>query len=572
MNTLLCALLALALQQEGPRDLEIGHWVEVRGLVSESGSFDAQSLAVLPPQEYELLVGTVTSAPHAADGFLLLGQPVSVSDKTTWLKIAPGEVVGARVKVEGRWRGPRKFSARSVAARGSGRARLGGRIDAVEYTATGVRLRVMRFDVFVPDDVQFSAAEPLAEIQKAPERVRTPSGYAQDEDDLFGRGFLIAENLRLSGQLEAKVTRETDFDLDETAAEDRMDTEGIGRLRLEWTPRPDARAVVELRHRQLWRNDEDDGSASTPNTRFGETYVELDGLVAPGWGLRVGRQDFDDSREWIYDQNLDAARFAGTLAGLSAELSLATSLSDGPREDKDSLNAIAYLSNGNRDQHLAAWAVHRNLDRSVDDDRTHVGVRALGEWLEGHESWLDASLMRGKRGSQTLEGWGYDLGTTWSPDALEPFAFTFGYAFGSGGDPTSSTDDTFRQTGLQDNNAKFAGVTSFRYYGELLDPELANLGVLTAGVGARVARRTSVDLVFHSYRQDVILPTLVDTDLDSVPDGLHANLGWEVDVIFGSRRLKNWDFEVVGAWFEPSSAFPGEDSAQLFKFQIRRRF
>ena len=36
---------------------------------------------------------------------------------------------------------------------------------------------------------------------------------------------------------------------------------------------------------------------------------------------------------------------------------------------------------------------------------------------------------------------------------------------------------------MQRNRGKFNGVVSFRYYGEVLDPELTNLRILTLGIG-----------------------------------------------------------------------------------------
>ncbi len=76
---------------------------------------------------------------------------------------------------------------------------------------------------------------------------------------------------------------------------------------------------------------------------------------------------------------------------------------------------------------------------------------------------------------------------------LKP-SVTLGYALGSGDDAsTSDVDESFRQTGLQDNSAKFNGVTRLKYYGEVLNPELSNLSVLTAGVGIRPSPRSSID-------------------------------------------------------------------------------
>jgi len=194
--------------------------------------------------------------------------------------------------------------------------------------------------------------------------------------------------------------------------------------------------------------------------------------------------------------------------------------------------------------------------------------------LPRNESWVDLATRRGDRGNTELAGWAYDVGTTWSPPVGEErLSLTLGYAFATGDDdPGDGRDGTFRQTGFQDNNAKFAGVTSFRYYGELFDPELTNIGVFTAGVGVELARRTSLDLVFHQYTQDRVRPEILDSGLRRAPNGIDGGLGWELDAIFGSRRWKSWDIEVVGAWFHPGDAFDNADDAFLAKVQLRYRF
>ena len=89
-------------------------------------------------------------------------------------------------------------------------------------------------------------------------------------------------------------------------------------------------------------------------------------------------------------------------------------------------------------------------------------------------------------------------------DALLGFADnqTFGVAFGSGdNNRRDGVDRNYRQSGLQDNNARFAGVTSFKFYGETVEPELSNLLIGTAAIGVRPTPRSSVDLVYHYYAQ-----------------------------------------------------------------------
>jgi alginate production protein len=150
--------------------------------------------------------------------------------------------------------------------------------------------------------------------------------------------------------------------------------------------------------------------------------------------------------------------------------------------------------------------------------------------------------------------------------------FTLAYALGQGDKPNSQKDNSFRQTGLQDNNAKFGGVTSFKYYGELTDPELSNLEIITAGIGFRYEYQISVDLVVHYYEQNQLSQQFVGAEIRKRPNGLDAELGWEADVVFGWRPHISWDLEVIAAYFEPGEAFGAADSAMLGKLQLRYRF
>ena len=108
--------------------------------------------------------------------------------------------------------------------------------------------------------------------------------------------------------------------------------------------------------------------------------------------------------------------------------------------------------------------------------------------------------MRGREGSKKIRGIGFDLGATYQFDLPLKPSVAVGYAFGTGtADPKGLVDKSFRQTGLQENEDRFHGVTSFKYYGELFDPELSNLMIFTGGIGIRPTRNSSIDLVYHYY-------------------------------------------------------------------------
>ncbi|NOT30978.1 MAG: alginate export family protein [Planctomycetes bacterium] len=593
-------------------DLRVGHVIEARGEFDERGRFVAQKLVLLPAKEDDILVGAVRAEDFDPASFTLLGQRVDTDDLTNWNGLDKGSLAGKRVKVEGTYKGPKHFRAESIAPRGEGRDRIGARIDSLVPVEGGLEARLMNFIVVLPDKVEIEHELPLSAYGLAPQRMLggpdNSADLERDEDDDFGQGIALHETLRLMGQLEWASSFYENFDLLEGSVndeEDRWDNEEALRFRLAWTPRENLYGVAELRYRQLYRRDEDNGvndSVVQHDGAFGETWLQWRDLGGnQGLDLTVGRQDFDDPREWLYDQNLDALRLSWIRPAWRLDVSASTTLTSGSERDQESWNAVAYLSNNDNDRNLAVWGLVREsgeakaevrnasnnaVEVELADSSLYFGARALGAWLPQNEVWADFSIQIGERDAPVNQGpvnvvvdsfdvstWAYDIGSTWFPPFAAPLYFTVGYALGQG---ASNANESYRQTGYQDNNAKFGGVTSFSYYGELFEPELSNLGITTLGVGALVAERTSLDLVHHTYTQDEASAVFspfpgIEANLDSRPNGNDADLGWELDLIFGYRRFKRWDLEIVAATFEPGAGFDVNDSAYYAKFQVRYR-
>ncbi len=119
----------------------------------------------------------------------------------------------------------------------------------------------------------------------------------------------------------------------------------------------------------------------------------------------------------------------------------------------------------------------------------------------------------------------------------------------------SESDGTFRQTGLQDKNARWGGVDRFRYYGELFRPELSNLHVLTAAIGVDLFESSSIELVYHYYRQDEAAATLRESRVKASAGGSNPDLGHEIDLIVGLEEWEHIEIELIGSVFRAGSAF-----------------
>lgn len=567
---LTCMILSFSATASGLDDIVAGNWVEVRGGLNDQGIFVAERLDLIGPETEEVLIGTVSMSSETAE-FTLLSRVVQISQKTKFSKVDADELLNQRVKVEGHYRGPKRFSARKVSARGPGRDRITGLISDIRKIDNGYSMIVINQQVFVADSVELRHEKPVAEYAVANLSVALPEGKQLSEDDQFGEGFRISDRIRFTTLADARYKNEDNYDQNDRRDLDRQDTAGSIRGRFILAPSNHGiSGQLELRYTYLRVNDNLIGTFDIDNSRLGESFIFFDDPFEIDFDIQLGRMDFDDRREWVYDQNLDGVRVYWTMADWLAELSATTTLSEGKPWDESTNNYVAYISDSGRN--FAAYVIHRDTNISGAKEKvTHMGLRAFADWPPEHETWLEVARMSGKRGSTDLRGWGLDIGTTrWLG---KRWYLTAAWAFGQGdANSKNGTDGNFRQTRLQDNNGKFGGVTSFRYYGELIDPELANMHIGTLGLGYLFTSKGSIDLVAHYYRQDKAVRKIIDSDIDQKPNGIDRELGWEVDAIIGWRPVQAWDFEFVLGWFTPGKAFRQNDDAWVTKLQVRYRY
>jgi alginate production protein len=311
-----------------------------------------------------------------------------------------------------------------------------------------------------------------------------------------------------------------------------------------------------------------------------EAFVLLRSLPG-GLSLQLGRQRFEDERQWLYDEELDAVRLWLQQGALTAELSMS----------RDGLVRKDLLSSAKRDQinnyvlsasyrlladlTLEAYAIVRDEQAASRSRPVFLGVRSRGEPIEDLDYWLDLGYAGGRDGSTRIRGWGVDLGATYEFQVAPKPALTLGFAFGSGDrNPGDGTDRSFRQTGLQENESDFGGATDFKYYGEVLDPELSNLVIFTAGLGIRPSDKLSVDLVYHYYLQHRASTTMRNAGIDTEPSGRSRRLGSGVDLVLGLQEIyDHLDLKAVLGYFAPGAAFPERSGGVwVLRAEVQFRF
>ena len=222
-------------------------------------------------------------------------------------------------------------------------------------------------------------------------------------------------------------------------------------------------------------------------------------------------------------------------------------LDDHDDNEPDHFYARAYV-NLPGDAVGSVYGVYQMGRKSNDDDLLWLGGSVIGSTYNDIDYWAEFAH---------VSGYGFDPGLTktFKQAGLNP-RLTAGIAFGSG-DNGAGTDTAFRQTDIQDNSGRFGSKTGLKYYGEVFDPELSNLTILTLGAGSDVMQESSLDPIYHYSFQNRKADKIRDSKLDHDPTGDIRSLGQEIDIVLGHREFEKVDIDLVaGVSFFPARPLP----------------
>jgi alginate production protein len=457
-----------------------------------------------------------------------------------------------------------------------------------------------------------SAAELARELGVSGDDARPDN---QRRIDLLGRPLIIG------GEISASAQFRKDYQLSRGADDDNFKIGPEAKLETIWLLSDTLVTFTDVKvfaDSTLYK--EGGGTRGEGGIQLSEAWLLKTNLFNTPFALQAGRQQFQERREWWWDENLDAVRIhyfgkkVRAFVGLAKELGYKSTLGRTDPEGRGLHRVLANLKWDWADrQQLELFTLYQN-DRSrrtqigdlVDSDRvdeadgklTWIGARARGrvkvKFPGKFYYWADIARVGGRErlaefdtfdatrdiavGVRTrkIRGWAYDVGASfelpfrnWSP------YLTLGYARGSGDkNPDTGRNRAFRQTGLQGNNGKFRGLSRFRYYGEVLRPELSNLAVSTVALGVPIKKDRWIETVWHRYRQPVASDRIAGSRLDIDPNGVSRKLGEELDLIMSHRPSAAWEFELTAGAFRAGPAFGTEKGrwAYLGVFKLDYNF
>lgn len=561
-------------------EVRLGHgWLEKKRMIEargrfEDGVFAARTLKVKAEDHEVTMKGTVTGIEPGRE-VAVGGARIRIGGDSKFEEAGAGAIDAGRI-APGAW-----VKAETVFRDGALLLRkltLRKRKDGEEEELQGLiedvdrrRRRILVGDIEVAYDTSVplswdvaDAPPPDAELRRLDAVAPGVDGIARvrhidPEDQRPGSQYRPFEELAIGGEAKFESEWRGNHDLQELQERDRLIHDAS--LTLEFTGRWSERFYSFLKLRTglgIVHFDEQRDLDEGGELEVQEFWVLLEDLPVPGVSLQIGRQDIDDrGREWLVDDQLDAIRAWFNFDVAVLELSVSEVLFETTPEEDGVTNFYAGLHAAPLDgQEFLLYAMHRQDGTLIDLDRTLLGV--MGEGCIGDFSWwADAGWTSGHEDDLRIDGVGADVLAAWTfaDWPLRPSVYG-GLAYGSGDrDPFDGKDSRFRQSGLNDNQDRLLGKFSFRYLGELTRFDLQNLVVWTAGIDFRIASDTSLDLVWHHYRQEYALAALGPTRLRLTPDGSSRELGHEVDLLLGINSFDPVRIQLAIGYFQPGEAF-----------------
>ncbi|HSH00284.1 MAG TPA: alginate export family protein [candidate division Zixibacteria bacterium] len=588
---LLCVFQANAFAGDGKPEYmklkyETGLTLEIEGVWDSSGALIAEDIEKLPQPRSPKLRGAIQAVDRDKRTFTMYGQTIEFTEDT-WIveadstassgdlfeRIQAGNIVEVSCKVneENEWKA-RKIKTQDVKPS----LKVKGSLTEVRVDGNPpdtIFIHTLKIILTPKTDIN----EPRSDLKDIEyEKFRAASyGSAHEADD----GIELGERALLTGKYRASLANETEYDLSKSRQDKLSETEPGLKAELTGFLGESVRtqAQLRLRKRVLLSNDRTPQPSDDFEAHITQLFLLARDVGARGLAVQIGRQDFDEPREWLFDDYLDAIRVHYYQPqGFFGEAALILSIH--PIKEKFDTWTDLFLQGGwrlDKDNAISAYVLRRRDSDLRNREPVWWGARYIGAPHPDIRGWCDIALMRGEDKGRTLRAWAVDLGGvyTFSRSPLTP-TITLSYAVGSG-DKTGGDgeDNNFRQTDYEDNVARLGGGATVSYYGELFDPELSNMKILTLAAAIYPWPEWSVEALYHTYRQRELDNDLAGSDLldpTGLPNGASDELGWEVDFVAGSPKIGDrvrlkWTLAI----FSPGAAFaPFIETAVLNRVNV----
>ncbi len=314
--------------------------------------------------------------------------------------------------------------------------------------------------------------------------------------------------------------------------------------------------------------------------------------------VTLGTQSISEERGWMFDSTLDLIGTSLSTGHWNLSFGLGVETQNGfwseffEPEDDPIYRWIGEYSHQLSEFHRLSIFLTGLKDESaatddVTSDLNWIGARSNGSLWRNNDNqldyWIDIGSVSGNEqifitdeddagvSTQQLEsdgrvrGWGYDLGATWWTNLPGKPEFTISVAGTSkDSDPGDGTDESYRQTGLQGNSADIGSATDLSFYGLVLDPELSNLQIKTAGITFPLKSSSYLAFMYHEYQQRNATTELRDSSLDLTLTATNKEIGQALDVVVSYEESEDWSITLSAGFFEAGKGAEQPDASAYY--------
>ncbi len=311
-----------------------------------------------------------------------------------------------------------------------------------------------------------------------------------------------------------------------------------------------------------------------------ELYLRSYCLNCDMANILIGRKKTKDFRSWWYDAPLDEIMVFNENNLLTYQLIAATRINNETITDDNSPKSKL--------KHSSFFILHTNYEYYY---RKNVGfyyiyehskpndgyiknrkLSFLGVDLNGFEKnvfyWLNVGYSGGKINKYTKtdrsDGYGFDIG--FRAPYSQKLSYAASYAFGSG-------SHYFTQPYIATNNSDYLNKSfSFRYYGNVLNPVLENLHIISLYGIYDFNPKAALIASLHNYRQDVKKKVQFNTKYFYPTNGKSKDIGNEIDLVYQYNTTKKQKLKIGAGYFLGGDAFNYLSEKNAYRIFVNYRY
>ncbi len=311
-----------------------------------------------------------------------------------------------------------------------------------------------------------------------------------------------------------------------------------------------------------------------------ELYIRSFCLNCDLANILIGRKKTEDFRSWWYDAPLDEIMIFNEYNLFTYQLIAATRINNETVTDDNSpkaklKNSSFFILHSNYEyfyrNNLGFYYIYEH-SKPNDGHVKNRKLSFLGIDLNGIRKnifyWLNLGYSGGKIDKYTKtyrsEGYGFDIG--FKAPYSQKFSYAASYAFGSG-------SNYFTQPYIATNYSDYLNKNiSFRYYGEVLNPILENLHIVSLYGIYDMNPRESILASVHNYRQDVKKKSYFNTRYFYPTSGKSKDIGKEIDFVYQYYIEKQKKLKIGAGYFFGGDAFDYLKEKNAYRIFLNYRY